>query len=92
MTVRVELFHAPNCPRCERARILMRELAAGFGDRLDYRERDVVAALEDAARLGILATPTIVIDGRLAFTGLPAKDSLQTALQTAVEAEDRAEP
>ena len=92
MAVRVELFHAPNCPRCGRARAQLRELAAAFGDRLEYREKDVIAALEEAARLGIRATPAIVIDGRLVFTGLPARDRLQATLQAAVEAEGRAEP
>ncbi len=92
MVVRVELFHAPNCPRCGRAMALMRELAATFGDRLDYRERDVVAALEDAARLGIRATPAVVIDGRLVFTGLPAKEKLRAALQAAVETGGRNAP
>lgn len=87
MTIRIELFHAPDCPRCDRARALLRELVAALNDdRLEYRERNVVEALDDAVRLGILATPAIVIDGRLSFTGLPARERLEAALQAAVKA------
>ncbi len=84
MTTLVELYHAPNCPRCTRAMAVLREQTATFGDRLDYRERDVIAALDDAVRLGIRATPAIVINDRLVFTGLPAHEKLQAALQAAV--------
>lgn len=92
MITRVELFHAPDCPRCERARALLRELQATLDARLDYRERDVITALDDAVRLCILVTPAIVIDGRLAFTGLPARKKLQAALQAAAKAGDRNNP
>jgi len=92
MSVRVELFHAPHCPRCGRARALLRELVVELGTPVDYRERDVVAALEDAARLGILTTPAIVIDGRLAFSGLPARETLRATLEAAARAADRDTP
>ncbi len=89
MTARIELFHAPDCPRCDRARTLLRELLAALNDdRLEYRERDVVTALDDAVRLGILATPALVINGRLAFTGLPDRKRLEAALQAALGARD----
>ncbi len=78
--VLVEVFAAPGCPRCGRAKTALARVAEPFGDAVRWREVDVVAELDYAVSLGGRATPAIAIDGRLAFTGLPDEAELRRAL------------
>ncbi len=78
--VLVEVFAAPGCPRCGRAKTALARVVESFGDAVRWREVDVVAELDYAVSLGVRATPAIAIDGRLAFTGLPDEAALRRAL------------
>ncbi len=78
--VLVEVFAAPGCPRCGRAKAALARVAESFGGAVQWREVDVVAELDYAVSLGVRATPAIAIDGRLVFTGLPAEAELRRAL------------
>ena len=83
MTLLVELFSSPGCRRCDRAQELLREVIAGLegASAIEWRRVNVVAELEYAARLGVVAVPAIAIDGRLLFTGLPSRSRLREELQ-----------
>ncbi len=83
MALQVEIFAAPGCSRCKRASALVREIAAELGEsRIAWREVDVLAEMDRAVSLGVMATPAIVVDGERIFTGLPTRQQLEAALRT----------
>jgi len=79
MAVRVEVFAAPGCAACARARALLKAVAAEF-DEVSWREVDVVQEVDYAVALGVLATPAIAIDGKLVFAALPNARKLRAEL------------
>lgn len=81
-TIHIELFTAPHCRRCGRVRALIREVLETQGDeRIVAREVNVLDDIDHAARLGVLATPAIAIDGRLVFTGVPSRTVLLALIE-----------
>ncbi len=86
MPVTIEVFSAPGCNSCGKAKAVIRKLVEQMGDnRLQWREVDVVAELDYAVELGILSTPAIAINGELVFTGLPSERKLHAELLKQLE-------
>ncbi len=82
MRTEIELFSSPGCSRCSKAKQALRTLSKEIGDeRIIWREVDVLDDLDYAVSLGVLATPSIVIDGVLTFTGLPSLRKLRAELE-----------
>jgi protein-disulfide isomerase len=82
MGITVELFSSPGCSRCGRARQSLRRLCDELGGgRVSWRDVNVLEELDYAVSLGVLATPTICIDGELVFTGLPSQSTLRSELE-----------
>lgn len=48
---------------------------------LSFRLIDVLEELDYAVALGVVCTPAVAIDGKLAFSGLPADEVLRQRLQ-----------
>lgn len=81
MPVHIEVFSAPGCNSCGQAKAVIRKLVEQMDDkRLQWREVDVLAELDYAVELGVLATPAIAINGELVFTGLPSEKNLHAEL------------
>lgn len=88
MPVEIELFYSPHCQRCAAARRRVRALLAAPADRkFIYYERNVLENLERAVEMGVIATPALVIGGRLVNTG-GWREARLRALLTAAEAGD----
>jgi len=86
--LKIEVFSSPGCAKCAHAKDALRRIAAELGgDRIAWRDVDVLAEMDYAVRLGVLSTPAIAINGRLVFTALPSAKKLRAVL----EAESRAE-
>lgn len=82
MTINVEVFSSPGCGKCDRASNVVRKVAEEFGiDRVYWREVNVLDELDYVVRLGIFATPSIAIDGKVVFTSLPTARALRKRLQ-----------
>lgn len=78
----IELFSASTCHRCGDAKKRIQTLVDELGDdRVEYRELDVLQELDYAVSLGILITPSIVINGQLIFAGMPSLKQLTDELQ-----------
>lgn len=90
MSILVEVFASPGCRTCGRAKEVLREIAEESGGRVEWREVNVVEELDYAISLGVLATPAIAFDGRLAFTGLPPTRKLRAELDRYLAREDGA--
>jgi hypothetical protein len=66
--VEVELLYVPDCPHRILVRDVVERALARAGRTAVVRER-CVASVEEAERLGMRGSPTILIDGRDAFPG-----------------------
>lgn len=71
--VKVTLIHASWCTVCPATRRLWNDLKSGYD--FEYEEIDVETPEGQALidKLGIVGVPTTIIDGEVAFTGLPKK-------------------
>ncbi len=86
MPVQVEVFASPGCSKCGHAREVLRKLAEEIGgDRIRWREVNILEEMDHAVQLGVLSTPAIAIDGELAFTGLPSRGRLEAALRARLD-------
>ena len=82
MGITIELFSSPGCSRCNKARQALRELSEELaGSRVSWRDVNVIEELDYAVSLGVLATPSIAIDGELTFTALPSLRKLRAELE-----------
>lgn len=82
MPIRVEVFAAPGCRNCGKAKDILKKLAAELGgERIQLREVNVVEEIDYAVKLGVLSTPAIAIDGELVFASLPSEQKLRRALE-----------
>lgn len=77
MRIKVEIFCSPGCSACGRASEALRELAGEYTDCIEWRAVDVLEELDYAVRVGVQSAPSIAIDGKLVFTGLPSMRRLR---------------
>ncbi|EHP83607.1 redox-active disulfide protein 1 [Methanotorris formicicus Mc-S-70] len=73
--VKVEVFTSPMCPHCPAAKRVVEEVASEI-DGIEVEYIDAMKEPERAAKYGIMAVPTIVIDGEVTFIGAPTKEAL----------------
>ncbi len=86
MNIQVEVFTAPGCGKCGRAREVLKDIADAWVDAdINWREVNILDELDYAVELGVLATPAIAIDGDLVFTALPSEKKLRQALRERLE-------
>lgn len=86
--LKIEVFSSPGCAKCAHAKDALRRIAAELGgDRIAWRDVDVLAEMDYAVRLGVLSTPAIAINGRLVFTALPSAKKLRAVLEAEIRAE-----
>ncbi len=81
--ITIELFSASTCNRCSEAKKRIQILIDELGDdRVEYRELDVLEELDYAVTMGILTTPSIVINGQLVFVGMPSLKQFNSELKS----------
>ncbi|MBI5253471.1 MAG: MJ0307 family thioredoxin [Euryarchaeota archaeon] len=81
--VKVEVFKTEMCPHCPKAVALVKEVAKD----LKNVEVEIIDAMQNPKRAleyGIMAVPTIVINGAKKIVGTPSKEEFIKAL-TSVE-------
>ena len=87
MPLQVEIFSAPGCGKCGRAKqVLQRILDEWDTSAIQWREVNILDELDYAVQLGVLSTPAIAIDGELVFTALPSEKKLRQVLNRRLEA------
>jgi len=81
---KVTLLYAPTCTTCPKAQALWRELQTQLD--FQYEEVSIVTrqGRELAAKHGILQTPATLIDGSIAFHGVPSREEALRALHHTV--------
>lgn len=82
MSINVEVFSSPGCSKCGHAKEVLRKLADELGgDKIVWREVNILDEIDHAVELGVLSTPSIAIDGALVFASLPSAKSLRAELE-----------
>lgn len=82
MTIKLELFYSPYCPRCRKARERVRSIAASWpAGSLEVHELDVVKELDRAVARGVMQTPALAIDEVLVKGSVPSGEMLLALLR-----------
>lgn len=86
MTILVEMFSAPGCAKCLATREALRGAAESLGQgAITRRDLNILEEMDRAVALGIMAPPSIAIDGVLVFPKLPTPERLKTELLARVK-------
>jgi len=83
--IRIEIFTAPGCSRCHRATEMIKMALAKLPETFEIVELNVLDHLEYATRLGIYTTPTIAVNGKRVFRGVPSKKQVMAFVQSLLE-------
>ncbi len=76
----IEIFVAPEgCPGCGKAQRLVGQVVPDFPG-VEVREVHIMDAPERVVAYGVFSTPFIVIDGTVAFVGVPREKDLRERL------------
>ena len=83
MSMSIEVFSSPGCGKCGHAKEVLRNLADELGgDKIQWREVNILDEMDHAVELGVMSTPSIAIDGELVFAGLPSAKKLRVELES----------
>ncbi|MDT8283013.1 MAG: thioredoxin family protein [Gammaproteobacteria bacterium] len=84
---KIEVFTAPGCGKCGKAKDELEAIVNQLGnDKFEWREVNILQEMDYAIELGVLSTPSIVINGDLVFTALPSARQLLQALENSMGA------
>ncbi|WP_423792021.1 MJ0307 family thioredoxin [Methanocaldococcus indicus] len=78
--VKIELFTSPMCPHCPAAKRVVEEVVSEIPD-VEVEYINVMENPQKAMEYGIMAVPTIVINGEVEFIGAPTKEALIEAIK-----------
>lgn len=79
--MKVEVLHAIGCEKCLRELDSLRSAARQADPAVEWKEIDILAAIDYAVELGVLRSPAVAIDGALVFASLPTPDALAAAIR-----------
>ncbi len=81
--INVEVFSSPGCSKCGHARDVLRSMVEELGgEKISWRDVNILDEMDHAVELGVLSTPSIAIDGELVFSSLPSAKKLRQELET----------
>ncbi|VTU44415.1 thioredoxin family protein [Variovorax sp. RA8] len=78
--MKIEVLCASGCAKCSRELDDLRAAAWRADPALEWKELEIVAALDYAIELGVLRPPAVAIDGVLVFASLPTPEALAAAI------------
>lgn len=79
--IKVEVFSLPGCTQCSASLDALKQVVLSFDPHtFSWHELDLLAHIDEAVQLGILTTPAIAINCRLAFAALPSPTQLKAEL------------
>jgi len=74
MTI-IEIFESPGCQNCGKATDLLEHIIEKHHlKNIQWHKVSVLDEIDYAVEIGILATPAIVINGKLVFTSVPSEE------------------
>ena len=72
--VKVEILTSPGCSSCERVEKMLNEM------NVKYKIIDITKNPEILQKYSVMSAPGIIINGKLAFSGVPSKKDLKKEL------------
>lgn len=79
--LKVEVFSSPGCGKCTQAKSMLKAIVEEIGQgKVTWREVNILEEMDYAVELGVMASPAIAIDGKLAFVSLPSASKLRSEL------------
>ena len=69
------------CAKCDRAMDIIHSITKKYKGKVKVIETDIIKNPEKLTQFGIMSTPAIIIDGKLAFEGTPNKDKLDKKIK-----------
>lgn len=79
--MKVEVLHAGGCANCTSQLDKLQTTARDVDPSVDWRELDILQAIEYAVELGVLKPPAVAIDSELVFLSLPSPEQLAEAMK-----------
>jgi len=80
--LKIEVFSSPGCGKCGHAKEVLRTLADELGgEKVQWREVNILDEMDHAIELGVLSTPSIAINNELVFSSLPSAKKLRVELE-----------
>jgi glutaredoxin len=80
--IKVEVFSSPGCGKCGQAKSMLKAVAEELGaNKVQWREVNILEEMDYAVDLGVMASPSIAIDGELVFVSLPSVGKLRSELE-----------
>jgi len=78
---KVQLVYTKFCVYCPSAKLIFKQLKEKYN--FDYQEIDAESpeGQKLVQKFNIMAVPTIIVDGKVAFVGLPNKEKAEAAVK-----------
>lgn len=81
--LKIEVFSSPGCSKCRHAKDVLKNLADELGgEKIQWREVNILDEMDYAVELGVLSTPSIAINNELVFASLPSVKKLRVELES----------
>jgi len=80
MTVKILLFESPGCSNCMNATKLIKKIIKEY-PHIVLKEMNVIEHPKEVVKYGVMSSPTIVINGKVAFIGMPSEKALRKKLE-----------
>ena len=81
--LKIEVFSSPGCSKCRHAKDVLKNLADELGgEKIQWREVNILDEMDYAVELGVLSTPSIAINNELIFASLPSAKKLRAELES----------
>ncbi|WP_292460683.1 MJ0307 family thioredoxin [Methanothermococcus sp.] len=78
----IEVITSPQCPHCPTAKRVVEEVVKKVScDDIEVKYIDATEDPGTVKKYNIMAVPTIVIDGEVAFVGIPSSEELEKYLR-----------
>ncbi|MDR2830177.1 MAG: MJ0307 family thioredoxin [Methanobrevibacter sp.] len=81
MVYKVEVFTSPTCPYCPMAVDIVNQAKEQLQDQMDVEIVNMAENRKRANEYGIMAVPSVVINGNVEFVGAPTLDDLLSKLK-----------
>lgn len=79
--IKVEVFSSPGCGKCTQAKNMLKAVVDEMGQgQITWREVNILEEMDYAVELGVMSSPSIAINGELAFSSLPSAKKLHSEL------------
>lgn len=83
----VEMFYSLTCPNCKVLEQLLKEVLPNYGNAFTFKKTLASSPIGyfRTVKLGIHSVPTLLIDGKIEFRGVPTRDQIISKLNSFIK-------